>query len=154
MSPTLHWPIKVTLMGDQTCSTRIKGNFFSRLVTSAHADVWVCSKCFTDNSNLLDAVIAFNNCCDAVSHTPIHSTQLCICPAAGSGRQEHPRDRPSSTLCPTAFKRSHRIGLSLPFCFSFKGCRTGSSGCRWSKRDLSSALVPLSLCHILKSKWN
>lgn len=58
-----------------------------------------------------------------------------------------PRRRAQLSALSYSIKQSHRNGLSLPFCFSFKSCNTGPSGCRWSSRNLSSALV----CHPLSS---
>lgn len=49
-----------------------------------------------------------------------------------------PRRRAQLNTLSYSIKQSHRDGLSLPFCFSFKSCGTGPSG----KRDLPSAMVP------------
>lgn len=119
-------------------------------MTSAHAGA--CSKCLTDSSNLLHAVVAFNSRCDpaVVAHTPSHSRQLCSCPAADSGETRLPRRQARLNALSYAVKQSHRDGVSPAFCFSLKRCHTGPSGCRWSKRNLSSAVVCglLGFCHI------
>lgn len=87
-------------------------------VTSSHADVWSCSKCSTDRSNLLRAVIAFDNCCDPVARTAIHiRQQLRISPVADAGRHDYPGDRPGSTLCPTLLNRPTGTEFHLPSAF-------------------------------------
>lgn len=76
-------------------------------------------KCLTDSTNLLHAVVAFNSRCDpaVVAHTPIHSRQLCSCPAADSGRHDYPGDRPGSTLCPTLLNSPTGMESHLPSAF-------------------------------------
>lgn len=134
-------------MAVQTRSARIKRNVFNRSVTSAHADAWARSKCFADNSNLLAAVIAFNNCCDPVARTPIVSMQLCICPAAGSGRQEHPGDGPSSALCLTLSNSPTGTDSRFDSAFLLKAAALGHLAA-----DEASETSAVAFCQIFKSK--
>lgn len=74
-------------------------------------------------------------------------------PSSRLRKTRAPRGRAQLYALSYSVKQSHRDGLSLSFFFSFKSCRTGPSGCRWSKRNLSSALVcdPFSFAFFLST---
>ncbi len=100
------------------CSSRIKQNSFSQLVTSAHPGVCVHSPCFTDNSNLLDAVIGVNNCCDLVAHTHTYLQHTALYRSSSRLRETStPRRRAQLDVLSYSSKQSHRDGLHFPSAF-------------------------------------
>lgn len=135
---TFQWPMKVTLM------LRRGLNRTSSVTMVTSADVWI-SKRFTDNSNFLDSVIAFNNLCDPVAH--IRSSRLWETQETGPAG-------PSVLHCQTV---PQGWGLTcLLLCFGWISYWAIWLQMKREKLVLCCCLCSLQLpsCHILKCSWN
>lgn len=83
----------------------------------------------------------------------LQPTHLATADSSVSAQQQSrqtrlPRRQARLSALSDTVKQSRRDGVALAFCLSLKRCRTGPSGCRWSERNLSSAVVgdPSGFC--------